>query len=289
MLDPDIACIPGGRHLAGGGHLLPQDMVQHVVYAVHQLPCYMMATQVPGGQEAVPLLKRGSPAGPNCCSRAWSSVGWVAVHVSDGYPAAVQVPWERKYLAGWGYLLSRDVAQHVVNATSAWNRAPDKAPGWYAGLHWEDVLIGLIASGVTGEEPQVRCMQFGAPCSQHINLVFTPWSCNKSCQSTGGRVACCRTTRPLWRPGRAARPRQLCATWTWRRRSCSGRCTRWSCGGPGGGTRCLPASPLTPRMLPVSQQRSLQQTQLLHCLHHVELLCPVLCSPGICTCVKKLL
>ncbi|CAK0738802.1 hypothetical protein CVIRNUC_001095 [Coccomyxa viridis] len=64
------------------------------------------------------------------------------------------VPWERKYLAGWGYLLSRDVAQHVVNATSAWNRAPDKAPGWYAGLHWEDVLIGLIASGVTGEEPQ---------------------------------------------------------------------------------------------------------------------------------------
>ena len=147
---------------------------------MHQLLSYMMATRVPGGQKAVPLLKRGSPAGPDCCSRAWSSVGWVAVHLSDGYPAAVQVPWERKYLAGWGYLLSRDVAQHVVNATSAWDRAPGQAPGWYAGLHWEDVLIGLIASEFTGEEPQVRCMQVGAPCPQHINAVFTPWSIFKS-------------------------------------------------------------------------------------------------------------
>ena len=81
-----------------------------------------------------------------------------AVHLSDGCLAAMQVPWERKYLAGWGYLLSRDVVQHVVNATSAWDRAPGHAPGWYAGLHWEDVMIGLIASEFTGEEPQVRCM-----------------------------------------------------------------------------------------------------------------------------------
>ena len=92
----------------------------------------------------------------------------------------MQVPWERKYLAGWGYLLSRDVAQHVVNATSAWERAPGQAPGWYAGLHWEDVLIGLIASEFTGEEPQVRCVQVGASCSQHIKLVFTPWSIFRS-------------------------------------------------------------------------------------------------------------
>ena len=67
----------------------------------------------------------------------------------------MQVPWERKYLAGWGYLLSMDVVRYIVNATSQWDRAPDRAPGWYAGLHWEDVLVGLMASDYTGEEPQV--------------------------------------------------------------------------------------------------------------------------------------
>ncbi len=66
-----------------------------------------------------------------------------------------QVPWQRKYLAGWGYLLSMDVVRYIVNATSHWDRAPDQAPGWYAGLHWEDVLVGLVASEYTAEEPQV--------------------------------------------------------------------------------------------------------------------------------------
>ena len=65
-----------------------------------------------------------------------------------------QVPWERKYLAGWGYLLSMDVVRYIVNATAHWNREPDKAPGWYAGLHWEDVLVGLVAADYTREEPQ---------------------------------------------------------------------------------------------------------------------------------------
>ena len=96
-----------------------------------------------------------------------------AVHLSEGSPAAMQVPWERKYLAGWGYLLSRDVAQHVVNATSAWDRTPGQAPGWYAGLHWEDVLIGLIASEVTGEEPQVWCMRISALCHSTHSIVGT--------------------------------------------------------------------------------------------------------------------
>ena len=71
------------------------------------------------------------------------------------HSAHIQVPWKRKYLAGWGYLLSRDVVQHIVNATLHWERSPDQAPGWYAGLHWEDVLVGLVASDYTGEEPQV--------------------------------------------------------------------------------------------------------------------------------------
>lgn len=71
------------------------------------------------------------------------------------HSAHIQVPWKRKYLAGWGYVLSRDVVQHIVNTTLLWERLPDQAPGWYAGLHWEDVLVGLVASDYTGEEPQV--------------------------------------------------------------------------------------------------------------------------------------
>ncbi len=68
-----------------------------------------------------------------------------------------QVPWARKYLAGWGYMLSNDVALHIVRSTLRWERSPAEAPGWYQGLHWEDVLVGVIAGEVVGEEPQVCC------------------------------------------------------------------------------------------------------------------------------------
>lgn len=67
---------------------------------------------------------------------------------------SMQVPWKRRYLAGWGYLLSRDVVWHVVNNTLHWEKDPDQAPGWYAGLHWEDVMVGLIAGEMVGQ-PQV--------------------------------------------------------------------------------------------------------------------------------------
>ncbi len=66
-----------------------------------------------------------------------------------------QVPWARKYLAGWGYLLSADVALHIVNSTLHWEHNPEEAPGWFSGLHWEDVMVGLVAGKVVGEEPQV--------------------------------------------------------------------------------------------------------------------------------------
>ena len=58
------------------------------------------------------------------------------------------VPWGKKYLAGWGYVLSRDVAAHVVRRTLRWERMPDEAPAWYPGLHWEDVLVGFVAGEV---------------------------------------------------------------------------------------------------------------------------------------------
>ncbi|CAL8463468.1 g3002 [Coccomyxa elongata] len=66
------------------------------------------------------------------------------------------VPWARRYLAGWGYLLSADVALHIVNSTLHWEHNPEEAPGWYSGLHWEDVMVGLVAGEVVGEEPQAN-------------------------------------------------------------------------------------------------------------------------------------
>ena len=41
------------------------------------------------------------------------------------------MPWEQKYLAGWGYLLSADVIQYIVGSTLRWERRPQEAPGWY--------------------------------------------------------------------------------------------------------------------------------------------------------------
>ena len=58
--------------------------------------------------------------------------------------------------------------------------------------------------------------------------LFWQLHCEIFCQGANRSVFWCRMTRPLWRPGRAALPQQLCATWTWRRRSCSACCTRWS-------------------------------------------------------------
>ena len=45
----------------------------------------------------------------------------------------MQVPWEKKYLAGWGYMLSHDVILYIVASTLRWERQPQEAPGWYAG------------------------------------------------------------------------------------------------------------------------------------------------------------
>jgi len=34
--------------------------------------------------------------------------------------------------------------QLVVSRVELYEQQPDKAPGWFAGLHWEDVLVGLL-------------------------------------------------------------------------------------------------------------------------------------------------
>lgn len=49
-----------------------------------------------------------------------------------------------RYLAGWGYLLSQDAVQLIVSTVDEYQQQPEQAPGWFAGLHWEDVLVGLL-------------------------------------------------------------------------------------------------------------------------------------------------
>ncbi len=66
------------------------------------------------------------------------------------------MPWERKYLAGWGYVLSRDVAKYIAATVLRYERFPSSAPGWWRGLHWEDVMVGLLAGDYIGEQPAVR-------------------------------------------------------------------------------------------------------------------------------------
>lgn len=54
--------------------------------------------------------------------------------------------WDIKYLAGWGYVLSRDVAYHALRKYLAWKKHPDEAPKWFKPMKWEDVLIGALVS-----------------------------------------------------------------------------------------------------------------------------------------------
>eukprot|EP01023_Acetabularia_acetabulum_P040790 TRINITY_DN395_c3_g1_i2.p1 TRINITY_DN395_c3_g1~~TRINITY_DN395_c3_g1_i2.p1 ORF type:complete len:527 (-),score=62.95 TRINITY_DN395_c3_g1_i2:375-1955(-) len=56
------------------------------------------------------------------------------------------VPWGTRYVAGWGYLLSRDVASFFLQHVWMFRRNPDIAPKWFAPLDWEDVLVGLVLS-----------------------------------------------------------------------------------------------------------------------------------------------
>lgn len=52
-------------------------------------------------------------------------------------------------------MLSSDVVLHIVQSTLHWESNTSEAPGWFSGLHWEDVMVGLIAGDFIGEEPQV--------------------------------------------------------------------------------------------------------------------------------------
>ncbi|KAI3437810.1 hypothetical protein D9Q98_000257 [Chlorella vulgaris] len=60
------------------------------------------------------------------------------------------VPFAVKYLAGWGYVLSRDLADHAVRKANLFQSQPEAAPAWFEPMHWEDVLMGLLLMDVVG-------------------------------------------------------------------------------------------------------------------------------------------
>ena len=63
----------------------------------------------------------------------------------DALPDA-EVPWGVQYAAGWGYLLSRDVALRVLRTKERWDASRGETPTWYRAAPWEDVQIGVIAA-----------------------------------------------------------------------------------------------------------------------------------------------
>jgi len=51
-----------------------------------------------------------------------------------------------KYLAGWGYIVTRDVALHAMKKVYAWDNKLENVPLWYPVMKWEDVLMGILVS-----------------------------------------------------------------------------------------------------------------------------------------------
>lgn len=55
-----------------------------------------------------------------------------------------------KYLAGWGYVMSRDVVKHALSKVDMWDTKKEPAPFWYNVVNWEDVIMGLLVSEKVG-------------------------------------------------------------------------------------------------------------------------------------------
>eukprot|EP00210_Caulerpa_lentillifera_P004964 g4738.t1 len=51
-----------------------------------------------------------------------------------------------KYLAGWGYVLSRDVMFHAMKKVYSWDNDITVAPSWYLRMKWEDVMMGALVA-----------------------------------------------------------------------------------------------------------------------------------------------
>ena len=97
----------------------------------------------------------------------------------------MQVPWEKKYLAGWGYMLSHDVAFYIVASALRWERHPHEAPGWYAGAGPAPGLQqACMHASCAAEGPLVRRM-----CSRATHSHGLTW-CRAALGGCHGRAYC---------------------------------------------------------------------------------------------------
>lgn len=71
------------------------------------------------------------------CVENWGGFYPIRDPSSKWYVSAEQlpdsaIPFGVKYVAGWGYLLSRDYVERVAWRTNIWHAKPDAAPAWYS-------------------------------------------------------------------------------------------------------------------------------------------------------------
>eukprot|EP00890_Picochlorum_soloecismus_P001559 jgi/Picsp_1/2403/NSC_05864-R1_udp-gal:beta c beta - polypeptide 4 len=63
---------------------------------------------------------------------------------SSEFPDSIS-PKGIRWISGWGYLMSRDVAQKVWDsASNIASKSPDKRPSWWGLLPWEDVVVASL-------------------------------------------------------------------------------------------------------------------------------------------------
>ena len=61
------------------------------------------------------------------------------------------------YLAGWGYVLSRDVAFHALKRYQKWELTPTTAPRWQHKFHnLEDIMVGILVSNYVSPDSDYR-------------------------------------------------------------------------------------------------------------------------------------
>jgi len=53
-------------------------------------------------------------------------------------------PLGKKYHHGWGYVMSRDMVEHIAQHVAEIGADPERRPAWWALLPWEDTLVGVM-------------------------------------------------------------------------------------------------------------------------------------------------
>lgn len=53
-------------------------------------------------------------------------------------------PLGKKYHLGWGYMMSRDMMEHIAQHVAEFAANPERRPAWWALLPWEDTLVGVL-------------------------------------------------------------------------------------------------------------------------------------------------